>query len=1291
MSEDQQQKGRESSDGNDGIDLTTILDKNQRADLTLLLAKLTESMRKLIQDNFDSTAGLDKALLREGMSEDEKIMAADPHADVSACDRERRLKDEADKDLARVEAKALKRDALKSFDEWREQVIMRVGEVVNTSPGKAKKQITQTSEDGVESSTPRTPGDVVKGQKVAAKEPESSKNDNNNNNTKTVALKFKDLYPGAKSPLTKMSMKERTLILHSVLLLLISLEHYNAFSRVLMLNLTRSLKLPLKTFEQDEYTTARGLLEHAREMEMSTSADEAMRAKIEASREARRRKVAIATAAGAAILGVSGGLAAPLVAAGVGSVMGGLGLGATSAAAYLGSVAGSTVLVGGLFGAYGGRMTGQMMDQYAREVEDFRFLPVHGKHDDNDRDNDNEKRSDDDEEEKTAPMKKKQNEDSKDVEQATHDHKLRVTIGVSGWLTEKEEVVKPWCVLGVGSEAFALKWELEALLNLGNAMNGVVQSAAWGYAQKEVVKRTIFADLAGAMWPVALMKVARVIDNPFSVAKSRADKAGEVLADALVKRAQGERPVTLVGYSLGARVVYTCLMSLAKRGAFGVVENAVLIGSPTPSDTSDWRVLRSAVAGRLVNVFSVNDYVLGFMYRTSAVQYGVAGLQKIEALSGVENFDVSEDVSSHQRYRYLIGAILKRIGFEDIDMDAVEREKEALIEMEKREKKESLENQRRWMIRRQSLRGGKEDQEAEAEDEANELEKKVQDQTKTSLVSRAIEYFYLPQMSSAKDASKDMDKTAGNTQKVAKDSSAAAEGAAAGQAMKNTQGTTAEPLTTRLYRSLPSMPYTSKSTTAGIAAPQNSPVDTKKKTTSKVGKTTQGATDQGQGYISQASSYLSSLRASRGDQKEAKRPLGKATASASATTDTTTSAAKGATGAVSDVVTPTVKNTLNPKDNPAVKSSRRAARDAPIIHQAKDRTPQPIKDKTGDVTGAVGTAAQNTTQTLQKGVDTGAAKAGDSGKTATSQAQGAAKATAQSAQKGMDTVTDSTKDDAATKSITSQAQETPTKTDQTSYTSRAASYLPSLPRLGFGGGGGGGEKKVPPKLENKSASPSSKNAVVERPKPDKKSSETEVKSRRPPKLDRLPSGKLERTPSGLKSPPVKLERTPSDLKSPPAKLERVSSGLRSPPAKLERVSSGVKSPPTSVPTPNLVKEISGKTQKRPPKLGPRRTSQQQTSGVKSPSAGVGEPDVPSAESIGARLSQLPAGAGKTVSSRAGHQGAEKAVDAGNSVAGTTTSQGSQAAQKTSDMGKGAAQQSSGNLFSSAGRFVGLRR
>ena len=160
-----------------------------------------------------------------------------------------------------------------------------------------------------------------------------------------------------------------------------------------------------------------------------------------------------------------------------------------------------------------------------------------------------------------------------------------------------------------------------------------------------------------------------------------------MLADALVHRAQGERPVTLVGYSVGARVIYTCLQSLAKRKAFGLVEDVILIGAPVPNDASEWCRIRTVAVGRVVNVYSREDYVLAFLYRTSSAQLGVAGLQPIK-VRGVENLDVSLLVSGHGKYRYVIGEILSRIGFADLDEEAVAQQREALRVMEEEEERE---------------------------------------------------------------------------------------------------------------------------------------------------------------------------------------------------------------------------------------------------------------------------------------------------------------------------------------------------------------------------------------------------------------------------------------------------------------------------------------------------------------------------------------------------------------------------------------------------------------------------
>ncbi len=694
-------------------------------------------------------------------------------ADVTQLDAERKMKEQREKELSAPAMMELKKDSLKFFDEWRTHVIIRVGEVVNSKEEAASQM--QHAQPPV-STIPNAPDTKV--------DPSSS-----TKSDESAAAALSKFYPPIDTPLASLEEKHKILIIHSMLLLLLSLEHYVAPSRVLLLYMTSSLHLPLKVLTEDEEKMATGLLEAAKHM----SGEEETKKKAAENKDSRKWKVGLASVAGAALIGVTGGLAAPLVAAGVGSVMGGLGLGATAAAGYLGTVAGSTVLVGGLFGAYGGRMTGQMMDNYAREVEDFAFLPVRKDGKDIDVDEE-EKKEEADIAKKTESVEKtltdesgvqppqtregasmakeairdsktkateKTQEEKEGVEDPAH-RRLRVTIGITGWLTSKSEVVTPWRVLGHASEVFALRFELEALMNLGNSMTAMVSSAAWGYAKSELIKRTIFAQLASALWPVALLQVARVVDNPFSLARSRAEKAGEVLADALINKAQGERPVTLIGYSLGARVIYSCLMSLAKRRAFGLIESVVMIGAPAPSTTSDWRVMRSVVASRLVNVYSENDYVLGFLYRTSSIQYGVAGLSKIEGIPSVENVDVSETVSGHLRYRYLVGSILKKIGFEDIEMEAVAKEEEALKKMDEEEAKKKLADKAKaeggQILKDNPLGVGKdgkpnapvvektEKQQQEekdaAEAEASKMEKDVKDKTDKGMLVSA--WGYLP-------------------------------------------------------------------------------------------------------------------------------------------------------------------------------------------------------------------------------------------------------------------------------------------------------------------------------------------------------------------------------------------------------------------------------------------------------------------------------------------------------------------------------------------------------------------
>lgn len=117
--------------------------------------------------------------------------------------------------------------------------------------------------------------------------------------------------------------------------------------------------------------------------------------------------------------------------------------------------------------------------------------------------------------------------------------------------------------------------------------------------------------MSAMMLPLALTKLSYLIDNPWVVSQARADMAGLILADSLIDRNLGTRPITLVGFSLGARVIFACLKELAARGAFGLVQNVYMFGTPVVAKVDEYTKARAIVPGRFVNGYATNDWILG--------------------------------------------------------------------------------------------------------------------------------------------------------------------------------------------------------------------------------------------------------------------------------------------------------------------------------------------------------------------------------------------------------------------------------------------------------------------------------------------------------------------------------------------------------------------------------------------------------------------------------------------------------------------------------------------------------
>lgn len=166
------------------------------------------------------------------------------------------------------------------------------------------------------------------------------------------------LYHPIPTRLTTVPAQDRREALGCVLLLLLSTGKYSAHSRTMILHLASALEIPQTFVNKEEAEIAHSLME-------SSTADKDKKETMSAEAEAEKRrqqnkfsrfwKVGLASVAGAAVIGVTGGLAAPLVAGAIGSIMGGVGLGGV--ASFLGIFWMNGALVGALFGAYGAKMT----------------------------------------------------------------------------------------------------------------------------------------------------------------------------------------------------------------------------------------------------------------------------------------------------------------------------------------------------------------------------------------------------------------------------------------------------------------------------------------------------------------------------------------------------------------------------------------------------------------------------------------------------------------------------------------------------------------------------------------------------------------------------------------------------------------------------------------------------------------------------------------------------------------------------------------------------------------------
>ena len=468
----------------------------------------------------------------------------------------------------------------------------------------------------------------------------------------------------------QLNREERLQLLGETLLLLLSkCAGYDARLRLLMIRIAHHLEIG-----QDEFTEEieEGLIDRL-EAESVTVAEPPASDQPQQPQKWSKRKWLLATAGvltGAAACSLTAGLAAPYFLPALASAVG-----LTAGAGAFLAGGGGVALMATVFGVAGAGMAGYRVSRRFAGLKDFKFVPLRDRE---------------------------------------RNRSFRVIIAVSGWLGNRERhndsPSSAWIsafyeqldLKLFDAEFYCLGFEEEVLRNFGSSLADFLKTTAVTVAASQFISYTVATSVSAAlMLPLSVLQAGDLIDNPWTLGVDRARKAGKALAEALRCGAQGRRPVTLIGYSLGALVIFSCLEELARivfqeaqglprnvisragsaldltqvtaqsddsmaqqASLFGIIENVVLMGLPVHVPTASiWCQLKLLVSGRFIHCYSKSDWVLGFLHRSSTVKFNtqVAGLGPIADVSSIESVDVSDLITSHQHYESNLSKILERI------------------------------------------------------------------------------------------------------------------------------------------------------------------------------------------------------------------------------------------------------------------------------------------------------------------------------------------------------------------------------------------------------------------------------------------------------------------------------------------------------------------------------------------------------------------------------------------------------------------------------------------------------
>jgi hypothetical protein len=242
------------------------------------------------------------------------------------------------------------------------------------------------------------------------------------------------------------------------------------------------------------------------------------------------------------------------------------------------------------------------------------------------------------------------------------------------------------------SDLHTVTWESKMLSSLCHIVENMAIEVSTQATKVALQFSVIGAIVSAVAIPSALLTATKLIDDPYQIVILRADEAGRELAKCLLQSDE-RRPVTLIGFSFGARVIYSCLRELAHqqdiweesrstkadvidegrenkqasvsfeydREPASLIADVIFIGLPRVIDKKVLTSCRRVTGGRLVNCYTTNDWLLSLLFVARAGT--PCGIRAVRDVPGVENFDVTQFVESHTKYADAIPKILQHVRF----------------------------------------------------------------------------------------------------------------------------------------------------------------------------------------------------------------------------------------------------------------------------------------------------------------------------------------------------------------------------------------------------------------------------------------------------------------------------------------------------------------------------------------------------------------------------------------------------------------------------------------------------